>query len=464
MNTTLKIFADNLSAKTAARLLKKLRMGVSADTLLRLLKQEVPRPVTAPRAIGVDDFAFRRGRSYGTLLIDLETHRPIDLLPDRSGDTLKTWLVEHPGVEIISRDRSTEYIRGATKGAPQALQVADRWHILKNLREALERVLNRVHSKLVSVQKATYKIQEADGQTKRWRTRQQAQESKIARLKRQRRYEEVVGLYKTGHSILEIAEELGMSRGTVGNFVHAGAFPERANILRTKSLLEPYLAYLESQWAAGKHNAKQLWREISEQGYAGGYKVVGRWAALKRERPGRLLSAREKAQVASQQAELKALEAERELVFEIAVEPVEEKEYTNIPLKPLAATHHLVWLLLRDKDTLNVEEQEVLAFICQEPDLERAYQLGQLFRKMVQERRGAELESWISACLNSGIRELINFAGGLQSEFSSIRAALTLSYSNGPTEGQVNRLKLIKRSLYGKGSFEILRRRVLQAA
>lgn len=116
-------------------------MPVSPNTLLRRVKKPCPSLPT-PRILGVDDFAFRRGHTYGTLLLDLETHQPVDLLADRAGETLTEWLKPHPGVEIMSRDRSKDDQRGASDGAPQALQVIDRWHLLKNLREALERLLS----------------------------------------------------------------------------------------------------------------------------------------------------------------------------------------------------------------------------------------------------------------------------------------------------------------------------------
>jgi transposase len=130
LTETLQLFAANLSAKLGSRLLKKLKIAVSPITLVRLLKQKAVLTIPKVRVLGVDDFAFKRGRSYGTILVDLETHTPLDLLPDRNANTLITWLSQHPEIEIVSRDRSTEYARGASEGAPQAQQVADRWHIL----------------------------------------------------------------------------------------------------------------------------------------------------------------------------------------------------------------------------------------------------------------------------------------------------------------------------------------------
>ena len=128
-------------------------MPKSGDTLLRTLRREpfssyLPPPV---RVVGVDDWAFCKGCRYGTILVDLERRRPIDLPPDRKAETLTEWLCAHPGIEVVARDRSTEYTRAITEGAPRALQVADRWHLLKNLHEVLERELRCDHARLGSL-------------------------------------------------------------------------------------------------------------------------------------------------------------------------------------------------------------------------------------------------------------------------------------------------------------------------
>lgn len=230
------------------------------------------------------------------------------------------------------------------------------------------------------------------------------------------------------------------------------------------------MAHLEKRREEGCHNAKQLWREITEQGYKGGDKVVRQWAAPRRNKPGRLHSKREKARIAWQQAELAEIENQTGFATDSANEGSElefnlaREGYMLAPAKPLQAAKHLVWLLLGPVEKLNQEELEVLKFMRQEEGLESAYNLAQSFLRMVKEGRGEELESWLGACAGSGVAELESFGASLQREFGAIAAALTLPYSNGPTEGAVNKLKMIKRTLYGRGSFEVLRRRVLLAA
>ena len=240
---------------------------------MRRVKRTPEEPLSVPEALGVDDFAFRRGDSYGTLLVDLTSHRPVDVLPDRTADTLSQWLRTHPGVHYLSRDRFPEYARGASEGAPSAQQVVDRWHLVKNLREVLERVLGRVHETLKQRQQASGLPVRARSRRRRSNNEQTA--SQMARLRREARYEDVVGLYKQGIPVLRIAEDLHMSRTTVRKFVAAGAFPERATTLRSRSILDPYVPYLQEHLNKGDANASQLWRDVRKQGFPGGYKVVG---------------------------------------------------------------------------------------------------------------------------------------------------------------------------------------------
>lgn len=257
-----------LSGEAAARLSGHLRMAVSADTLLRIVRQTAHVHHPTPRVLGVDDFALRRGRVYGTILVDLEQHRPVDLLPDRTAEHLAQWLHAHPGVAIIARDRSLEYARGARLGAPDAVQVADRWHLLHNLREAVERVLHRRRSdvrKLVE-RPPTSDEQCPDAATRPRRLRPPTQNEQIRqqeqRARRYQRFLVVRELLAQGVSQRRIARLTGLSRAIVRQFVHAAEFPERSLGRPVASGLDPYLPYLHDRWNQGCSNSMQLWREL----------------------------------------------------------------------------------------------------------------------------------------------------------------------------------------------------------
>jgi transposase len=302
------------------------------------------------------------------------------------------------------------------------------------------------------------------GRPRRRRSNSERAVSQTARLRRLARYEEVVACYTQGMSIIGIAEQFHMSRTTVRKLVAAGAFPERATTLRTKSVLDPYTSYLEQRVVDGCHNASLLWREIHAQGFPGGYSVVKKWLEGRREKPGRLSSKREQAQKKAFFAET---EESRSSCIQELSQPLVAPEKTEAAILldvPLESPRHLVWLLLRDPSSLDRQEQQMLAFIRQEQAIEVAYELAQQFGGMVRKRQRDQLDAWITACLASGIPDLETFATGLQKDYAAIKAALTFPYSNGPVEGQVNRLKFIKRSMYGRGGFELLRQRVLSSA
>jgi transposase len=452
---TLQIVANALGGKAGARLATKLRIGMSHDTLLRLIRQsETVVPVT-PRVLGVDDFALQKGRIYGTILVDLEQHQPIDLLPDRTADTFAAGLRDHPGVEVIARDRSTEYARGATDGAPAALQVADRWHVLKNHREALERMLGRLHADLTRLPELlstadTHLVPPPQSiRPLRLPSMREQAVRQVARDRRLARYQQVQALYQQGVSMVQIATRLGMGRATVRKFVAAAVFPERAVQRRQPSMLDPYVPYLQQRRAEGCTNASQLWREIAAQGYPGVRKQVARWVQQQRIEPA---PTGPKKYHSSTKGASHTL-TERATPAAAATPP-----------PALQAPRRLVWLLLRSPSQLDKAETATFNRIQQHPEVAHAQTLAQEFQAMVRQRRPEVLDEWLAACMESGISELQSFATGLQREYSSIRAALSEPWTTGQVEGQITRVKLLKRQMYGRAKFDLLKQRVLQRA
>lgn len=462
LKATLTLFAVALSGEGGSRLLSQMGMTASSDTLLRLAKQIATPSAAVPTVLGVDDFAFRRGSTYGTILVDLSTHRPVDLLPERTAEALAAWLKAHPGVQWISRDRSGDYAHGASLGAPQAQQIVDRWHVLKNWREVVERVLGRVYVGLKQRQKdAGVAIRP---RYKKTRSSGEVAASQASRARRLARYEAIMELWQQGNSFSAIAKQLHMSPTTVSKFVHAGAFPERVPSPRNTGHLTLYLPYLQQRIQEGEDNASALWKELGERGFTGGYKMVNIWVREYLQKPGRQSSEREKVRRSSFLLPRLA-ENVQDLVQSQESLPSPPEGGSPVLLEePLPSHRRLAWLLLKNPAHLDEQEQQILAFICQERTVQQVSVLAQQFVAMVQHRQIEHLDPWLQACLCSEIPDVQTFAEGLRKEYSAVSAALTHSYSNGPVEGQITKLKYIKRSMFGRGSFELLRQRVLHAA
>jgi transposase len=438
--------AHALGGKAGARLADHLGMNTSRDTLLRRLKAAPPTPEGAPRVLGVDDWAKRKGQEYGTILVDLERGCVIDLLPDRRAETLAQWLKEHPGVEIITRDRGGAYADGAREGAPDAVQVADRFHLLQNLAAALEGALTRDQQALREAARPPASVVPdaappgpADepvppsGAPLAPPTR--AERDRAARRERRRAlFDEVRRLYGEGYSVRAIAQKLGKSRHTIKKYVQADAFPEPKRRQRGPGQLAPYQAYLEERWRAGCHNATQLWREIQAQGFGGACSAV-------------------KLLISGWRAKLPPEERR------VSGPAPRKRQETRSP-----APRAVVWWLLGSREALTEEQATFLERLKERcPKLELAQSLALEFFAMTRQRDVSGLEDWIRRAATSGVEELKNFGAGLRRDWEAVVAGLTLAWSNGPVEGQVNRLKMLKRQMFGRASLPVLRARILPA-
>lgn len=447
-----------IGGEVGARLATRQGMPVSPDTLLRLARRSPQPPRPTPRLLGIDDFALRKGQVYGTILVDLERHQPVDLLPERSADAVATWLGEHPGVEVITRDRSAEYAEAARRGAPDALQVADRFHLLQNLREMLQRLALQHQGVLRAVvQGSAPPGEEPSSAQKEAPTfvpptaalapRSQAERGRSQERREQRtaRYQRVKELRAQGLSMAAIAEQVHVCRRTVRRYCRNEQFPERS-LQRRPSKLDAFRPYLEQRLAAGEDNALQLWRELREQfGYNGASRQVSRW-------------------VASHRHLVPAPDPTRPRASRGGRPPASVPPRAPAPPAPLSA-HKAAWLLIARLKTLRPDEQQLVERLCgQSPTLATAYTLAQAFIEMVRERKGERFDGWLAQVASSGVMEFQQFARGLERDKAAVAAALRTAYSNGQVEGQVNRLKVIKRIGYGRAKFDLLRQRVLARA
>lgn len=429
--TSLYHIAQVVGGRAGARLADKLTMPTSGSTLLRLIRRRPEPDPVEPRVLGIDDWAMRKGQRYGTILVDLEQRHVVDLLPDRTAATLTSWLKEHPGVVVAARDRSLEYALGIKEGASEAIQVADRWHLLKNLGEVTEKALQELYpalKKQVVADKTPNPSRTATLRDAFPRTQSDEQARQERRLKRLRRYELIRYFSANGLSERRIAQLLNISRGTVIRYAKAEVFPEREKHIQRPSILDEFLPYLESRFQAGSANAHELWREIKAQGYPGSPSQVSKWMAWRRRRP-----EREAAEVADGLS----------------------------PVVLLPSAKELTRLLLRRPDTLSPQETWLLERLHTIPEITTAGMLATDFQDIVCHRQADRLDDWLAQCRQSRFGAFVRFANSLTQDYAAVEAALVTNWSNGQTEGQINRLKMLKRQMYGRAKLDLLRRRVM---
>jgi transposase len=370
-----------LGGLPGARLLKGLGMMSSGDTVLRRVKARARRRGQSKvRVLGVDDWAWRKRQKYGTMLMDLEQKRVVDLLPVRSALSLADWLREHPGVEIIARDRCGLYAEGGRKGAPSAVQVTDRYHLMSNLSEALEQTLQELQVKARGALEQLLKPKRSKRLT--------LVEARYQRCRQARyeRYQAVIELSNQGYTQLEIAERVGVEAGTVARWQNAGGFPER-RIRRDRRRDQAHFV---------QDRDRGLRPALTRTHFSS-----ARMAALLLTPPGDL------------------------------------------------------------SETQRSYRDSVLRF-C--PKAYKVRKLALQFRAMLRWRRSVRLGEWIGAAMISGFPQIAQFGRTLRRDLRAVELAMTAPWSNGPLEGQINRLKTIKRQMYGRAGFELLKARVLPLA
>lgn len=377
--------------------------------------------------------------------VDLERSRPIALLKDRESETLAKWLKEHPGIQIVSRDRSKAYEKGILQGAPSAIQVADRFHLLQNLAETLDQIfcthaktlkaVEIAHSRAVIAQRledeiAVVLISPLPKEPKEQR------KATNRRTKRLAIYEQIQALRSQGLSGRAIAESIGIGRTTVFRYLRHITFPERQGRSdRGRSLLDAYKDYILEHWNSGCHDTKGLFEQIQQFGYAGSYDTVARYTRRLRFSQGIPLRKR------------------------LVKQPL---PFISEPSKRIFTPGRARNLVLRRSQSIGIEDKGLTNRLkASHPELNEAIKLAQDFACLVRQRQPQLFDNWLEKARNSSLSLFRRFAAGLESDYKAVKAGITLETSNGPVEGHINRLKMLKRQMYGRAGLDLLTRRFL---
>jgi transposase len=407
-----------LAGRAASRLAAGLTVPSCRQVMLKLVMAVPDPPAPSPRVLGVDDFAIRRGQHYGTLLIDVETGAPLDLIEGRDAQPLADWLAAHPGVEVICRDRASAYADGARTGAPEAIQVADRFHLWQNLAKAVEKCVAAHRGCLAEPAAAE------DDPAPPAEAARPDPTGKFAERAR-RKHELVHALRAEGRGLREIARHLGWGLHTVQRYDRAATWQELAESrwpTQRRSKLDPFKPYLDQHAGGGHGSFTRLFNEIKALGYDGSYPVVR--AYLDRTRP-------EKAPLGEA--------------------PPTVRDVTS-------------WLCRRPEDLTEDEHPKLKAILDRCPELDAASSQVRAFATMITSLTGQDLPQWIAAARAAGLPGIASFAKGLEHDIDAVTNGLTMRWNSGPVEGRVNHIKMVKRQMFGRAGLPLLRKRVLLTA
>jgi len=409
-----------LAGRAGARLAGVLGLRAGRSSMLRLV-MALPDPQNGPVVVlGVDDFAFRRGRDYGTVLVNAETGTPVEVLAGRDAAMLADWLAAHPGTTVICRDRAGAYADGARTGAPEAVQVADRWHLWHNLAGYVEKTVARHRGCLAEPEPGQQPP--ADQQAAAAALAQRAADGTLASHVRDR-YEQVMTLRAAEMSIDAIARQTGLAAQTVRRYCRAEGAEELLAVILDgpPSALDEHKPYLHQRWNEGATSARQLHAELRGRGYRGSYPTLARY--------------------------LQPLRALR------AAPPA-----TPAPPK----TRDLAtWILTRPGNLADHDKAKLTQARQRCPHLNTLTAHVSDFAEILTGLHGHRLDNWIAAVEDDDQPDLQSFARGLKHDHDAVTNGLTLPYSSGVVEGNVNRIKMLKRQMYGRASYPLLRKRIL---
>jgi transposase len=406
--------AAALAGRAGSRLARAvLAVQVSRHTLIRVL-MALPGPAAGPvPVLGIDDFSLRKGRAYATLLVDMATGEPVDVLPDREAGTARAWLAAHPEVEVICRDRAGAYAEAARDGAPQAIQVADRWHIWHNLCGYAAKAVARHQGCLAGPGCACPGREDQDQDQDR--DQEGGLPAGLAAVIGAR-HAVVHQLRAAGATLEEAAAALGLSRQLAGRFWRAGTADALLNTARASGL-DPFKPYLRQRWDEGITNTAALHRQITARGYRGSELTTYRWLALlKLAAPARAPAPPTRAQVTG-------------------------------------------WILANPEHLDPGQQDKLSAILGRCPELAGLAGHITAFAKILTGRHGDRLDGWLAAA--GDCPALQPFVNGIRRDYQAVTNALTLPWNSGRVEGTNTRTKLLQRQMYGRASFPLLRKRIL---
>jgi transposase len=436
-----------LAGAAGARLGNCLGYALCGSTLLNQL-QRLPLPdLTIPKVLGVDDFAFRKGHNYGTILVNLETHQPIALLADRKAESLVVWLQAHPGIEVLSRDRSKTYKSAMTAGAPGAIQVADRFHLVKNLSETLEQAFGSYRSELKAAEQSQHQATVADAPeetvlavpqpTAPEKSQQQIRQNQQRKIEHQKT---IKSLRAQGWPQTVIAQELGVSLKTIERYSRLPDFPEIPVRRPTFGcgLLDPYKPQLLDWWNSGIREPSILMKLLKSCGFEGSLRTLQRYIRGLRKAQG---------------------------LLPVRIKVAQGLPKVVDPQSPPFTPRRAAYLVVLNPEDRQAEETALLERVMQQhPDLTLLLKLADEFLQLLRQRRADAFDDWLLKAASCTLKPLQTFAKGLFDDYAAVKASLMTEFSNGPVEGLNNKLKLLKRQMYGRAGLELLAKRFIMAA
>ena len=416
------------SSNSASRLLSLLGIPVSSSTVLRDLHRLCPSSYEDVREIGVDDWAWRKGVTYGSIVIDLKEGRPIDLLGDRETDSFREWMQCHGQVELVSRDRSTDYSSAIAALDKPVTEVADKFHLVKNIYDRFGKLIAEHYDDYRRAVRKIEEVEEAFHETAAGKTpKPQNTDSRDIMFK------EVKELQSKGFKPTTISKKLGIARQTATKYCRMERLPARNSKLRNPYYR--YDKYVEQECAKGK-SMSSIFEEIKSQGFSGSltpfydhYKYLSngyRGYGPNRRKPATKNS------------------------------PKDERSEL-VPIKALTA---MIDKAIRQKD-MTEEETATLGILNTLGWFREMYNATERFYAIITGSDTTELIRWMKKYWKTSIATLKTFILGIMKDYKAVRNTIKLNVTNGITEGYVNKLKAVKRLMYGRAGIELLKNKLV---